>query len=165
MLQGRGRHPSASLACRTCGFAPPARVVDAAQRLPTSWSAAVSDEGGSQLRSAALLRDEIHGVTNRVMRLVAQPGARLLPVAVSSASAARCEGDLASGPVLHVMQLAVDRLVETMRGLRSDDWDIQGTVVDSGRLITVHDLLLVPLHHSHRDLVLLTADRTADRFC
>jgi hypothetical protein len=35
--------------------------------------------------------------------------------------------------------------------LRPDDWDSTGYVGDSA--VTVADLIQVPLHHSHRDLV------------
>lgn len=55
--------------------------------------------------------------------------------------------------------------VRSLGRLRAADWDIQGTVVDTGRPVTVHDLVLVSLHHSHRDLALLTTSSVAVRFC
>ena len=162
----RGRHPSSSPGCRTCGFAPPSRprVAEALQRLPGTWAVTLATGEDAQLRSAAVLRDEIHGITNRILRLLAQPGAGLLPVVVPFPSAAR-GGVISTGPVLHVIRLAVDRLVEVVSRLRAADWDIQGTVVDTGRPVTVHDLVLVPLHHSHRGLALLTTSSVAVRSC
>src|SRR4051812_42897421 len=65
--------------CHICGFAPPSRlrIADEVRRLPAAWAAALTAGGPDALHRAAVLRDEIHGVTNRVARLVAQPGARV----------------------------------------------------------------------------------------
>ena len=90
--------------------------------------------------------------------------AAIAPVTVPIASAERADV-VCSRTVIHVMQLAVDRMVETIRSLQPDDWDIEGMVVDTGRSVSVRGLLLVPLHHSHRDLAVLTADAIPARFC
>jgi hypothetical protein len=153
LAASQSRHPSSCVAiraCRNCGFTPPPRddTARALRRLPSTWRAAMSARPEALAR-AAYLRDEIHAVTNRVARLLVAPQARLqrvrinVPTAIASAS---------SGPVvLHRLRLSVERLARLVESMRTDDWKVNGYVED--RDITVAELVLVPLHHSHRDLL------------
>jgi hypothetical protein len=111
-------------------------------------------------RCVAVLRDQIHAVTNRVQRLVAQPGAGVLPVMVRFPSAGSSDV-ISPVQVLHVLQAAVDRLVNVLDSLDADGWDIRGVWADTGQTFIVYDLPLLPLHFSHRHIAPRTADRAA----
>ena len=147
------RHPSSYVelpACGDCGFTQPQRsdTGGALRRLPSTWRAALR-ANPQLLERAAFLRDEIHAVTNRVARLLVAPGSRLQRVTIYAPTAnATAESQAV---VIDFLRISAERLARIVDSLRPDDWDSTGSVGD--RAVTVADLIQVPLHHSHRDLV------------
>jgi len=147
------RHPSSYVelpACGDCGFTQLQRgdTGGALRRLPSTWRAALR-ANPQLLERAAFLRDEIHAVTNRVARLLVAPGSRLQRVTIYAPTAnATAESQAV---VVEFLRISAERLARIVDSLRPDDWDSTGYVGDSA--VTVADLIQVPLHHSHRDLV------------
>jgi hypothetical protein len=147
------RHPSSHVelpACGDCGFTQLRRsdIGGALRRLSSTWQEALG--ANPQLwERAAFLRDEIHAVTNRVARLLVAPGSRLQRVTIYAPTANATAGSQAV--VVDFLRISAERLARIVDSLRLDDWASTGYVGDSS--VTVADLIQVPLHHSHRELV------------
>jgi hypothetical protein len=151
------RHPSSYVdpSCGECGFIQPRRseTGGALRRLPSAWRTALR-ANPQLLERAAFLRDEIHAVTNRVARLLVAPRSRLQRVTIRAPTANATSGSQAV--VVDLLRFSAERLARIVDSLRLDDWGTTGYVGDG--VVTVADLIHVPLHHSHRDLVCHTDD-------
>lgn len=151
------RHPSSNLradveGCSRCGFAAPAMddVATALATIPDQWADLLdADATRTMIHEAARLRDELHVVANRISRVLADPGSAVLASARidSPTSWARSTDP---GQVLALMRLAADRLAAVLGSLDPPDWQLTGR---AGRLsLSILELAVIPLHHSHARL-------------
>lgn len=136
--------------CETCGFRPPRRADAAAaiSQLATLWRGAVNIGGGDVHERVAYNRDEIHAVSNRVERLLAQPGATLSPIQISRPTAA--SGSFGPEVLVMLLERAVRRLAVLTARLRGEQWDIRGRIDRSE--VSISELVAVPFHRAHREL-------------
>jgi hypothetical protein len=153
LAASRQRHPSSQLdavaVCGACGFSSPARAdtAEALRSLPTVWRSALQADRRLVDR-AALLRDELHAVANRVARLLDEPGAHLSIVTIRTPMST--SGIPSTGTLVNGVRLAAERLARLVESLSADDWEATGLVPHGA--VTISQLIRVPLHHSHRDL-------------
>lgn len=125
-----------------------ANAAGALRQLPTMWSDAL--QGAPLLiEPAARLRDELHAVANRVERLLAAPGSALSSVTIHVPTA--LDWAASRNVLVDLLRAAAHRLADVLGTMGPEDWVTSGTV--GGGVVTVGQLVLVPLHHSHRDLL------------
>ena len=130
----------------------PADAGAAVRAVPLQWENAIAARP-SLAAHAALLRDELHAVTNRVERLVLEPGSRLAVLELHETTVA---GSGSTSVVLRRLRIAAERLADLIEALRVEEWAITGRVRDGS--VSVRQLVHLPLHHSHRDLATRRGD-------
>jgi len=149
---------SRSASCAECGFRHLiSRELPAAIRaLPSTWAAALRSGGLGMIEEAARSRDELHAVANRVARILVAPGSTLSPVSVETPT------EMARPPavdlLVELLRMEADRLAAITDPIRAE-WEWVGRV---GRgIVTVRQLVEVPLHSTHRLLVGDQGQRTS----
>lgn len=148
------RHPSSCESndqqhspCGTCGFQPPLRhyLGSAVRELVAGWREIVGRDRAA-VTAVASLRDELHAVANRVSRILAAPGAALAPVRLDEPTALSTSSD--PNLLLRFLRMSADRLADLVQNLTPEQWQLSGRVGSS--TVTIPQLLVVPLHASHR---------------
>jgi hypothetical protein len=152
----RRRHPSSQLVvpveparCEDCGFASPMRreMSAALRAVPPAWHVALQTRPELAER-AAVVRDELHAIANRVVRLVTAPGVRLSMVRINAPSALARAASAAQ--LAELLDQSAVRLADLTDSLQPDQWSLAGHMGDAN--VTVADLIASPLHHSHAAL-------------
>jgi hypothetical protein len=160
MAANRRRHPSSAIegvppraqSCPTCGFVPPTRreIPGALRALFTEWQRAIDCGDPALIEGAARLRDELHAIANRVARVLTAPGASVSRVRIHAPTALAGASD--RGLVLVLLGSSADRLADITDTMDPDQWELFGCVGSS--FVTIAELVLMPLHASHRRLSL-----------
>jgi hypothetical protein len=149
------RHPSsqqsgAPPSCARCGFRSPAAsaIPSAITAVANEWEVALHNGTDPALRDAAArLRDEVHVVTNRVVRLVGTSTGVELPPIPGSLGPSRTDDP---GQLTALLRIAAVSLAAVLGSLAAQDWERRGRM--GHRWVSVLDLALLPLHHSHARL-------------
>ena len=150
------RHPSPSRAtdvviCIRCGFRAPDRadLPGEIAAIPARWRAVLSTASPAQLEAGARLRDELHAVANRIGRLRAAPGSAVRATLSIDAPTALSR-TLNSEHLLAMFSSSAQRLADLTLSLDATEWNLR-TRAGAG-CISVAELALMPLHHSHARL-------------
>ncbi len=149
------RHPSSATAwsgdCGRCGFQRPRHtdIAAAIALLPAEWRRPLEERRPGAFADAARLRDELHVVTNRIERIRAVPGAPIVAPLPTVMPTPR-HRITSSEHLVTLLQLAAERLVETLTRLDADEWQLHGRLGSED--VTIEQLAVMPLHRSHARL-------------
>jgi hypothetical protein len=126
----------------------PEEMSAALHALPMACQRALRRGDQVLVEEAARLRDELHAVANRVTRLLDVPGARLaeMDIGVPTPLAGPSSPQL----VLALLTMAAERLADIADHLGEEEWRATGQL--GSEIVTIGQLVEVPLHRAHRIL-------------
>src|SRR5688572_32966875 len=138
----------AAESCRHCGFvAPRPEEISARLRaLPDTWMTLLQSGDASVTLDAACLRDEIHGVTNRIDQLLVSPDSILGPVRMNPRDALTRLVD--PRLLVALLEVATTRLAALTDRVHGDQWQQRGRVRAGS--VSIAELATLPLHRTHR---------------
>jgi len=119
--------------------------MDAIAQVTNDWSIRLADArvGDVDLGAAGRVRDELHAVANRVLRIVARPGRAVVAV-IDATSSLSMIADVHH--LLALLRMEAVRLADVCRRLTDAEWAATGIV--GGSTMCIEDLVVDVLHRS-----------------